>query len=118
MENLKEELRDRQIIHGIIENVYCSAEEEKEYRSYIENGGPIPEDVHLDECNSFFRYKKVDLSEKEINDLLLYRQMEMQENQTHYLKIIKNTAVVFTGAAVALTIIIFYKLIIAYYFMY
>jgi len=118
MENLKKELREKQINQGIIESVYCSTEEEKEFQKYIKEGGSIPDDVYLDECNTFFRYKKVALTENEISELLLYRQLEYQENQTRYLKIIKNTAVVFAGAIIALTIIIFYKLIIAYYFMY
>lgn len=92
MKNLKEELLQNRIALNLIQKEYCNALEQKDFRQL--GIRRIPSDIHWEANGSFFRTRRTDLSDQEVNDLLLYR-------QTLYLKDIRNYMMFF----VILTII-------------
>lgn len=84
MKDLREELNELIVETGIIQRVYCSKEETKQFKKLQKDKQPLPEGViFTDIPDVFFRYEHTDLSDKELSDLFLYR-------QTKYLYSIRN----------------------------
>lgn len=88
MKNPREELARLKYELGIEEFVYCSPEEQEEFKKLRKENKPLPEGVKIDAVNNFYRYE-TRLTPEEIKELLLYR-------QTKYLRIIKNCVLYFT----------------------
>jgi hypothetical protein len=108
MRSLKRKLRELHIKHGVFNQVLCSEEESVSLRLLKKSGEPLPDDIYLkyahilDDKGRFYRLTKADITEKEINELLMYQ-------QTSYLKSIKNGVmffVVLTIITIAIAIII------------
>lgn len=89
MDEIRKDLWEMKYIQGTGKTVYCTAEEESEIKNIVKEGKPIPADVLADECGAYFRYENENLTEEEIRELVLYRQLENQEKQNKHLNIIK-----------------------------
>ncbi len=100
--DLYKELEKLKFELGIIQKVYCSKVEEKEFKRLKKLNQPIPEDIEIDIVNdSYFRYAETDMTKEEIKELLLYRQVK-------YLEKIKNSIKFFVVLTVMSIIISFF----------
>ena len=92
---LKGKLNSFRIEHGICKRNFCSNEENQKYKKILAEGGTLPENVfnYTDDWTrdgeEFYTIQKSDLSEEEIKELLMYKQLSM-------VKTIKNCVVFFT----------------------
>ena len=94
MADLKKELQDSLLDLGILEKELCTNRENKEYRKMQKDKAPLPEGVRQSpDTYQYYRVKKTDLSEEEIDRLLCYR-------RTLYLRSIKNSMIFFVGLSV------------------
>lgn len=93
--NLKEELDSYRIDFNIWEKIPCTKQESQKYKKILAEGGTLPENVfnYTDDWTrdgeEFYTIQKSDLSEEEIKELLMYKQLSM-------VKTIKNCVVFFT----------------------
>lgn len=98
--NLKDELKAMKVKFGIYteEEIFSEAEREP-YVKLVKNGSPLPWNVRCNgdsyeaESATFFRIKKVDMTDEEIAEYLRYKELKM-------LRTIKNCVVFFTTLAV------------------
>lgn len=88
MKNLKSELTQAKVDLGISDIVYCTNDEQKELSQLLEEGHSLPDGVQMDSNGDFFRIIESDITEKELDLLLKFR-------QTIYLRKIKNCALYF-----------------------
>jgi len=94
MADLKQELRNCLFELGIQTKLPCTPKENKEYRAMQKDNKPLPEGIHqYTESYRYYRVKKTDLPDEEIDRLLRYR-------QTLYLQSIKNSMVFFVALSV------------------
>jgi len=77
----------------MIQKIYCSKEEQKEFKTMQKNKQPLPNDVKADD-SGYFRFVDTALTQEELSQLYVYRQLS-------YLKSIRNSMYFF----VTLTII-------------
>ena len=60
---------------GIINRKYCDKDEEKKYRKMLKNKQDLPDDSHVSNDGSFYRYVKEDMSKEEMNEYLFCKQV-------------------------------------------
>lgn len=94
--DLAGQLREYRFEHNVLQRIPCSKSECKEYSKLRKEGLPLPEDVSCDEIYSedyFYRVEQTALSDKELAELLQYRQLAL-------LKTIRNGMVFFVTLTV------------------
>ena len=94
--DLAAQLRDYRFANDVLQRIPCSKSECKEYSKLRKEGLPLPEDVSCDETYSpdyFYRVEETELSDKELAELMQYRQLAL-------LKTIRNGMVFFVTLAV------------------
>ena len=96
MSELKSELKERQIKLGLIPKIYCDGDETVTFNKLTVNKQPLPKGVWRDDTG-YFRCGEPDLSEDEIRQLLLLRQIQ-------YLGTIKNCVLYFVVLSVVILI--------------
>lgn len=96
MSELKSELKERQIKLGLIPKIYCDGDETVTFNNLTVNKQPLPKGVWRDDTG-YFRCGEPDLSEDEIRQLLLLRQIQ-------YLGTIKNCVLYFVVLSVVILI--------------
>ncbi|UOO38517.1 hypothetical protein IZU99_04500 [Oscillospiraceae bacterium CM] len=103
MKNLRDELRQMRFELNLIQKVYSSKEEEKQYSKLKKEKQQLPEGV-LSDDTGFYRYIESDLTREELESFFLYRQVL-------YLKSIRSSMLFF----VVLTVIsLFITLVFAF----
>lgn len=102
MKDLRDELFQLKVEFGVIQQDYCTKDEEEHIKELIKNNQPIPDDIHTSRNGStHFRYVNADISKEEQDELLVYR-------QTNYLKTIMNCMIFFVILAlIPIVLIIF-----------
>lgn len=90
MKDLKKELFRLRLEFDVIQQVYCSKDEEKQIKQLIKNKHkhPLPNDIHTNTDGTHFRFVNSDMSREDMDELLLYKQLK-------YLKTIKNSMIFF-----------------------
>lgn len=104
MNNLKSELIEEQVKHGIVKKIACTDQEEIEFSKLLDNGNPLPEGVYENkgtELFGFYRVNSHNLSNSEIQELMLYR-------QTSSIKTIKNILLGFSTVAILSVLALIY----------
>jgi len=94
MKNLKKELFELKVELDVIQQVECSKDEEKQIKELLKHKQLLSDDIHTASNDTHFRFVHTDLSKEELDELLLYRQIQ-------YLKTIKDCMIFF----VVLTVI-------------
>ena len=97
MSELKSELKERQIKLGLIPKIYCDRDETVTFNNLVVKKQPLPKGVWSDDTG-YFRCGEPDLSEDEIRQLLLLRQIQ-------YLYTIKNCAIYLVVLSIVVLII-------------
>ena len=87
MENLRNELLELKIKHGIVEMHPCSLDEAKQYEKLKSEGLSLPDNIMMQFNGLYVCLKETNLMKQEIDDLLLLRKIEYERIQTDYLKI-------------------------------
>lgn len=82
MGNLRSELLELKINHGIIERHSCSLDEAKQYEKLKSEGSSLPDNVMMQFNGSYIRLCETNLTKQEIDDLLLLRKLEYERIQT------------------------------------
>lgn len=94
MKDLRSELFRMRVEFDLIQQVYCSKDEETQIKQLIKSKQPLPDGIHTDKDGTHYKFVNSDLSKEDMDELLLYRQLK-------YLQTIKNCMLFF----VVLTII-------------
>lgn len=87
MKDLHDELGQMRLELDLTQRVYCSKEEEKQFKKMLKEKQLLPDDINFNE-NGHFRYIDTDLTKEELDNLFLYRQIT-------YLRSIKNSMIFF-----------------------
>jgi len=103
MKDLKKELFRLKVEFDIIQQCYCSIEEEKDLNLLTKNKQPLPDDMKTDDVGNHYRFINANLSKDELDEFLLLRQIK-------YLRTIKNCMIFFV-LLVILSFILRYLLV-------
>jgi hypothetical protein len=76
MKDLNRELFRLRVEFDLIQQVYCSKDEEKHIKQLINNNQTLPDDIHTESNGTHFKYVKADISKEDMDELLLYRQIK------------------------------------------
>lgn len=88
MKNSKDELQQLRLEYGALEKEFCNTEECKAFKKMLKEKKPLPEGVYASQDGEFYRLRKSDLTEEEIKEFLLYKQLD-------FLSSIKNSVLFF-----------------------
>lgn len=103
MIDLGKELFKLRVEFDLIQEVYCSNDEEKHIKQLIKNKQPLPNDIHANTDGTHFRFVNADISKEDMDELLLYRQLK-------YLKTIKSCNVYFVVLSIIFIILAYFLL--------
>lgn len=108
--------------YDIYEKEWCSDEDNEKYSKMVENDEELPENIFpayfgntykLKDCNDFYELKDCGFSYEEKMEYLKYKQLNMLEEQTNKIDIIKKCAIFFvvlTAISLLITFISFSQL--------
>ena len=89
--DLRKELRRHKFEFGVLQEIPCTAQENKEYQKLLKSGGTLPEGVYAYEYSdgAFYTVYEADLTEAEIIEYLTYKKLNL-------IRTIKNCVMFFT----------------------
>jgi len=75
--DFRKKLRLFKFEHGLLQKVKCSEEENRTYERMFESGEALPEGISQSDLGYFYRDSTSGLTESEIAEYLIYKQLDL-----------------------------------------